>query len=115
MIGWDFIRHHKLDFVWNDFGDLTIRDKRANISKILKYKSLPLSDSLKLKRISRVDAQLKRFPGVVGQDAEELKRVCPVGVFDIEDIGKKAIVKDSEACTTCRECIRHEKFEDREE
>lgn len=56
------------------------------------------------------DIRLKQ--PIIGQDAEELKRVCPVGVFDIEDIGKKAIVKDSEACTTCRECIRHEKFED---
>lgn len=24
---------------------------------------------------------------IVGQDAEELKGVCPMGVFDIEDLG----------------------------
>ena len=38
-----------------------------------------------------------------------------MGVFDIEDIGKKqvAIVKNSLACTTCRECVRHEKFADK--
>jgi DNA-directed RNA polymerase alpha subunit len=36
-----------------------------------------------------------------------------MGVFDIEDIGKTAFVKDASKCTTCRECIRHEKFADR--
>ena len=54
---------------------------------------------------------------IEGADAKELKATCPMGVFDIEDIGKvtKAVVKDSEACTTCRECIRHDngKFEDK--
>ena len=56
-----------------------------------------------------------RFKGVPiqGEDAEELKRTCPMGVFDIEDIGKTAVVKNSEACTTCRECVRHEKFADK--
>lgn len=51
---------------------------------------------------------------VVGQDALDLKAICPVGVFDIEDLAggnqKKAIVKDARKCTTCRECIRPEKF-----
>ena len=62
---------------------------------------------------------------IVGPDAEELKALCPVGVFDIEDIGGKAskkgsstgggqaVVKNQSACTTCRECIRHEKFADK--
>ena len=54
---------------------------------------------------------------IVGEDATELKKLCPMGVFDIEDIGKnkgpRAIVKDSEKCTTCRECVRHEKFASR--
>ena len=32
-----------------------------------------------------------RFTGqpIVNEEAEELKRVCPMGVFDIEDLGKK--------------------------
>jgi len=49
---------------------------------------------------------------ITGEDAEELKAVCPMGVFDIEDIGsgKKAFVGDMRKCTTCRECVRHEKF-----
>ncbi|KAJ9182500.1 hypothetical protein P3X46_006491 [Hevea brasiliensis] len=41
--------------------------------------------------------------------AEELKKKCPVKVFDIEDIGKgkkRATVARPRACTLCRECIR---------
>ena len=35
-----------------------------------------------------------------------------MGVFDIEDLGgiATATVKNGRNCTTCRECIRHEKF-----
>ena len=57
---------------------------------------------------------------IVGEEAKELKRICPMGVFDIEDIGKPkkssqqqphAIIKNNgEACTTCRECIRDDRF-----
>ena len=52
---------------------------------------------------------------VVNEKAEELKRICPMGVFDIEDLGgsegKRAVVKNGGvACTTCRECIRDERF-----
>jgi len=35
-----------------------------------------------------------------------------MGVFDIEDIGT-AYVKNSSKCTTCRECIRPEKFQNK--
>jgi DNA-directed RNA polymerase I and III subunit RPAC1 len=49
---------------------------------------------------------------IVGEDAKELKRLCPVGVFDIEDFGgtSKAVVTNARKCTTCRECIRPAKF-----
>lgn len=40
--------------------------------------------------------------------AEELKKTCPMGVFDIE--GGKAVVANERSCTACRECIREEKF-----
>jgi len=38
-----------------------------------------------------------------------------MGVFDIEDVGKKSklIVKNPRSCTTCRECKRQEQFADR--
>lgn len=54
---------------------------------------------------------------VVGSEAEQLVKMCPMGVFDIEDTpipagskggkGKKAVVKNARNCTMCRECIRH--------
>ena len=31
-----------------------------------------------------------------------------MGVFDIED--SRAYVKDPRKCTTCRECVRHDKL-----
>jgi DNA-directed RNA polymerase I and III subunit RPAC1 len=41
--------------------------------------------------------------------ANELVSMCPMGVFDIEEIGNnmtKAKVTDARKCTMCRECIR---------
>lgn len=35
-----------------------------------------------------------------------------MNVFDIEDSGN-LFVKNPRACTTCRECIRHEKYTDK--
>jgi len=54
-----------------------------------------------------------RVEGITGDDAQDLKKICPMGVFDIEDIGGSAtaVVKDARACTTCRECLRHPQFE----
>lgn len=55
---------------------------------------------------------------ILDEEADELKNLCPMGVFDIEDLGKKkgrkATVKDEGIdCTTCRECIRDDRFKDR--
>ncbi|KAL2332850.1 hypothetical protein Fmac_014063 [Flemingia macrophylla] len=54
---------------------------------------------------------------VEGEMADELKKKCPVNVFDIEDIGKgrrRATVARPRDCTLCRECIRAGKeWEDR--
>ena len=68
---------------------------------------------------------------ITGTDARELKAMCPMGVFDIEDIANKskllseisvlesgkdnvrAVVADARKCTTCRECIRPDKFKDK--
>jgi DNA-directed RNA polymerase I and III subunit RPAC1 len=50
----------------------------------------------------------------LGKEAEELVKRCPMGVFDIEDLGAggggggggRAVVKRARACTVCRECLR---------
>lgn len=46
--------------------------------------------------------------GIVGDEAKQLKQMCPKNVFDIEDIGgqKHATVARPRDCTFCRECIR---------
>jgi DNA-directed RNA polymerases I and III subunit RPAC1 len=67
---------------------------------------------------------------VVGDEARELKAMCPMNVFDIEDIvptkGKgskggasaggnnvQAVAARSRDCTMCRECIRKEGWRDK--
>mmetsp|Transcript_25329 Transcript_25329/g.61004 ORF Transcript_25329/g.61004 Transcript_25329/m.61004 type:complete len:351 (-) Transcript_25329:213-1265(-) len=47
---------------------------------------------------------------VKGNEAETLKRLCPMGVFDIEDLGgtKVARARYPRNCSMCRECIRGE-------
>jgi len=50
--------------------------------------------------------------------ARKLVDLCPMKVFDIEDLAKggkgkttpTAVVRNPRACTMCRECIRHEEF-----
>ncbi|OII77118.1 DNA-directed RNA polymerases I and III subunit RPAC1 [Cryptosporidium andersoni] len=51
-----------------------------------------------------------KFPEgyITGKDAKEFVEVCPMNVFDIEDITGKVYVKNPRNCTTCRACI--EKF-----
>lgn len=49
---------------------------------------------------------------ITGEDAEEVKAICPMDVFDVEDSGK-LYVKNPRACTTCRECIRNDKYTDK--
>lgn len=51
---------------------------------------------------------------IEGKEAEDLKALCPMKVFDTQgkDI-KKAIVNNIRNCTTCRECIHNPLFKDK--
>jgi len=51
---------------------------------------------------------------VTGETAQELKSMCPMNVFDIEDIGGVATATAARPrnCTMCRECIRKEDWSD---
>ena len=63
----------------------------------------------------RLVPDIKFNKEIIDKDAKELKALCPTGVFDIEDLGNnhcRAFVADVRKCTTCRECIRPEKFKD---
>ena len=55
VLGWDFFRRHRLDFRWNEWGDMTLYDPLAQISHILTYKSLPFFDSIKHKKLAMVN------------------------------------------------------------
>ena len=46
-----------------------------------------------------------------GNDAEELRQLCPKGVFVVNKKGN-AEVGNVRECTSCRECIRQEKFKE---
>jgi DNA-directed RNA polymerases I and III subunit RPAC1 len=53
---------------------------------------------------------------VQGADAKLLvEDLCPMGVFDIEDMGgvATAVVKNPRKCTMCRNCIREPVWDDR--
>jgi len=50
---------------------------------------------------------------VEGDEAVQIKEACPMGVFDIEDLGgtPSLRVDNPRACTMCRECIRDPKHD----
>ena len=52
VLGWDFIKFHKLNFIWNDEGEITLYDKKANITSTLKFKSLPFQKSVGVRSLS---------------------------------------------------------------
>jgi len=54
-----------------------------------------------------------KFPAgdITGADAQELKNVCPMKVFDIEESTGKCFAARPRDCTTCRACI--ERFPER--
>ena len=56
IIGWDFMKHHKLDLIWNEEGEQCIHDKKASITKVLDFKSVDHHTSSSLKNLSVVES-----------------------------------------------------------
>ena len=56
----------------------------------------------------RILPDIRFLKRVTGERATELKSMCPLNVFDIEDIRGKptAVAARPRDCTMCRECIR---------
>jgi DNA-directed RNA polymerase I and III subunit RPAC1 len=53
---------------------------------------------------------------VQNEQADELVKLCPMKVFDIEDLGdgdRQARVARPRDCTMCRECVRDVKWQDK--
>ena len=67
VIGWDFIRFHRWNFIWNEFGDIMVNDKKAKISQVLHFKAIPADQSLGVKKLSVVSDISHQ--GLSGQDA----------------------------------------------
>ena len=65
ILGWDFFDKYKLDFVWSDFGDLQLRDKKANIKADLKCVAVPSSSRFRASSIQEVAS-------CVGQSVDEV-------------------------------------------
>ncbi|CDJ69178.1 DNA-directed RNA polymerases I and III subunit RPAC1, putative [Eimeria necatrix] len=59
--------------------------------------------------VYRLEPEFVFTSPIEGEDAEELKELCPMGVFDIEDSTGRAYAKFPRNCTTCRACL--ERFE----
>ena len=72
ILGWDFVRRHKLDLVWNDNEEITIQDSKAKISSVLKFKPMPIQKSLAMKNLSFIGEHTQAPRGAVGADAERL-------------------------------------------
>ena len=54
VVGWDFMKHHRLDMRWGDWGDLFLYDRKAKIKALLNVEELPLEMSLKHHKLAVV-------------------------------------------------------------
>jgi len=63
----------------------------------------------------RLMPEITLLKTIKNQEADELVNLCPMKVFDIEELGneRKAVVKYPRSCTMCRECIRDVKWQDK--
>ena len=57
----------------------------------------------------RLKPKVEILQDITGKKAEELVKLCPMGVFDIED--SSAVVARPQNCTVCRECIRPKEWQ----
>ena len=71
IIGWDFMKHHKLDLRWNDSDQITIYDKRSKVSSVLHLKPIPIDQSLLMKNFSLVKSE-PEHPGGQGLENPEV-------------------------------------------
>lgn len=87
IIGWDFMKHHKLDLRWNDSDQITIYDKRSKVSSVLHLKPIPIDQSSLMKNLSLVKSE-PEYPGGKGLENPEviLGEVSAIEALDKDDI-----------------------------
>ena len=54
ILGFDFIKKHRLSFDWNRWGDFVLYDKRARISTVLKVDHVPEGVPLELAKVGQI-------------------------------------------------------------
>ena len=54
VIGWDFIDKYRLDWRWNEWGDILLVDKKAKTSQLMTHRSIPVDKSLQMSSLSLV-------------------------------------------------------------
>ena len=52
ILGWDFIRRHRLSFEWNEWGDVCIIDRKSKIRTVMHFKPIPFSKQNASLRVS---------------------------------------------------------------
>ena len=87
IIGWDFMKHHKLDLRWNDSDQITINDKTSKVSSVLHLKPIPIDQSSLMKNLSLVKSE-PEYPGGKGLENPEviLGEVSAIEALDKDDI-----------------------------
>ena len=59
ILGWDFVRRHRVGIGWSEFGDALFIDRKNNISAVMKYKAVLHSDLVRIAEIK--DHQLTKL------------------------------------------------------
>ena len=90
VLGWDFARQHKLDMVWNEFGDICFFDKGAKITPPLHFKDLAKEVSLAHKNLCLVTEYAPVCPGDVEFQVAAMQELDPEIKIEneVEDIEK---------------------------
>lgn len=63
----------------------------------------------------RLEPHIEIKEDILNADANRMKELCPVNVFDTKGSKnkKKLVVKNQDGCTFCRACINDEKLGDK--
>ena len=69
ILGWDFVKYHRLALTWNENGEQCIYDKKAKITKVLEFKSVAHHESSGLRNLAVVETfKCRRSP----EESQEL-------------------------------------------
>ena len=68
ILGWDFIQKNRLNFIWDQWGELYLQDSRSQIKTRLRYIPLPHGQ---VPRASSITPESTNSPGQVSPDSPE--------------------------------------------